>query len=170
MKRKENTKDLNQEGRVGTREPMDVSSREFQQLKAKIKTDYEALPERDKLKIEFESLRQKINTYLENDNNSPIRNFDFFVKEYLDVVGLKQKEFARFINYDPTNLNKILKGKRPLNYDLAFKIAESFELEPELLLMIQLKNHIKEHKPKKHYSSDQLLSFSKGNVNEMEHV
>lgn len=158
MKTKDN-KNLNLEGRMGSAEPIDFNSKNFKDHKATVAAEYESLNQMEKLKIELESLKQKINSYLESES-SKMKHFDYFVELYLNVLGINQRDFATFLNYNHTNFNKVLKGKRPLSYNLAIKLANSLELDPKALLMIQMKNNLTHVKKSSQFNSDKLISFS----------
>jgi plasmid maintenance system antidote protein VapI len=68
---------------------------------------------------------------------------------------LKQNELARYIGLDPTNFNKILSGKRKVNFELSFMLSQIFNLDPKTWILIQVKNEYLELK------RDKLKNFKK---------
>ena len=47
------------------------------------------------------------------------------LREELKERGIKQKDFARMIDMQPTHLNEFIKGKRNLNEELALKLEKA---------------------------------------------
>ncbi len=50
------------------------------------------------------------------------------LREELQERGIKQKEFARLIEMQPTHLNEFIKGKRNMNEDLAIKLEQQLHI------------------------------------------
>ena len=58
------------------------------------------------------------------------------------MIKVKNKDFAKFIEIEESNLSSILRGRRKINTDLAFKLGELFNTNPNLWLLIQSKNEL----------------------------
>lgn len=113
-------------------------------------------PER-KLRNELLSIKFQIEDYIEKDKmGSEMRILDF-VKLYLKLLKLSQKELATIFEMKDTNLYKYLIGERKLNQDLVFKLSSFSQTPPELWYYIQTKNEL--HELKK--SKEQLKKYHK---------
>jgi addiction module HigA family antidote len=67
-----------------------------------------------------------------------------FLKAHLKTFEIKQNIFANYIGLRPSNLNKVIRGERPLNHEIALIIGKIFHNDPMLWLDIQDKNRLKE--------------------------
>lgn len=90
------------------------------------------------------SVQYQIEDYLESENidGDKTLEIEHFVKLYLSEMNLTQTKFAKAIEIQPSNLYKYLKGTRKLNADLALKFSYFFNTNPEIWIMIQVKNEI----------------------------
>lgn len=96
------------------------------------------------LKNNMLSVQYQIEDYLESENIDVDKTLEIehFVKLYLSEMKLTQSKFAKAIEIQPSNLYKYLKGTRKLNADLALKFSYFFNTNPEMWIMIQVKNEI----------------------------
>ncbi len=71
------------------------------------------------------------------------------LKEFLEPMGISQKEFAEHLDWTYARLNEIVNGKRGVSADSALAFADAFKMESEFWLNLQrdwdlwfaLKNH-----------------------------
>jgi plasmid maintenance system antidote protein VapI len=104
-------------------------------------------PER-KLKNELLSIKFQIEDYLEQDKiDREMRILDF-VKLYLKLLNITQKDLASAFGMKDTNLYKYLTGERKLNSDIVLKLSHFTNTEPELWFHIQVKNELRELRKK----------------------
>ncbi|MBL0340890.1 MAG: helix-turn-helix domain-containing protein [Bacteroidetes bacterium] len=100
-------------------------------------------PER-KLRNELLAIKFQIEDYIEKDKiDSEMRILDF-VKLYLKLLKLSQKQLASIFEMKDTNLYKYLIGERKLNQDLVFKLSSFSQTPPELWYHVQTKNELHE--------------------------
>lgn len=59
------------------------------------------------------------------------------LREELQERGIKQKDFAQLIGVQPTHLNAFIKGKRPLNENLAMKLEKHLEIPFKVWMNLQ---------------------------------
>ena len=133
---------------------MDTNSVEFDKLQAKLLNKSRERSVEQKRKIELLALKFKIEEYLENEE-SDIKLAGAFLKQYLKVLQIKQTIFAEYIGLKPSNLSKLLKGERPINYDLALILGNIFNISPMLWIELQAKNELnrlKQAKDKNYYN------------------
>src|SRR6185312_3736650 len=110
-----------------------------------------------KLKNEILSIKYQIQDYLENNNiDREMRILDF-VKLYLKLFNITQKEFAFKLGMIDTNLYKYLIGERKLNPDIVMKLSSFSNTQPELWYYIQTKNQLFELSKKK----DKMKKYQK---------
>lgn len=67
-----------------------------------------------------------------------------FVKLYLKILKISQKELANIFEMKDTNLYKYLIGDRKLNNDLVLKLSSFSHTPPEVWYYIQTKNDLNE--------------------------
>lgn len=127
--------------------PMNIDSKEFMELQLFLRNRADELDEKQRLQLELFALQIKIEDYLDgHEDESHIIRVGEFLRLYIDKLGLKQNELARYIGLDPTNFNKILSGKRKVNFELSFMLSQIFNLDPKTWILIQVKNEYLELK------------------------
>ena len=60
-----------------------------------------------------------------------------YLKELLDELGLSQYRFAKDIGVTAMRINHVIKGKRPLNAELALRLGLYFRQSPRYWLNLQ---------------------------------
>ncbi len=95
-----------------------------------------------KLKNEFLSIKYQIQDYIEKDKiESEMRILDF-VKLYLKLLRITQRDLASVFEMKDTNLYKYLIGERRLNPDIVLKLSSFSNTQPELWYYLQTKNEL----------------------------
>lgn len=59
------------------------------------------------------------------------------LKDWLEEIGVKQKEFAAMIGVPATRLNELIKGKRAMTEDMAKRLSEALGSEVSFWLRLQ---------------------------------
>lgn len=121
---------------------VNVNSKDFKVLREKIQEHYNSLSNEQKRDNILFSYRMKMEKYLNNDNEE-IKEVGIFIKELIKLLNIKNKDFAKYIDYEESNISAFLNGKRKVNPDLALKIAKIFNINPILIMNIQSKNELK---------------------------
>lgn len=75
-----------------------------------------------------------------HDDETPALSVGDFLRLYIEKLGLKQNQLAKYVGLDPTNFNKILSGSRRINFELSFILSQIFQLDPKVWILIQTKN------------------------------
>jgi transcriptional regulator with XRE-family HTH domain len=57
-------------------------------------------------------IRARIDEYLEREKYDPAMSFGYFLKEYIDNLGTKRKDFAEQIGIDESLLSQLINGHR----------------------------------------------------------
>ncbi len=70
-------------------------------------------------------------------NRPPTHPGEMLLKEFLEVGGITQTEFARHLNWPYARLNEIINGKRGVTPDSALAIGEALRTGPEFWLNLQ---------------------------------
>ena len=110
------------------------------------------------------SLKFQMQSYVAKRDNTEIIEAGFFLQELIRAVGVSQKVFAKYIDYKPSNLSALLKGRRKISIDLALKLGKIFNINPTLWINIQSKNELRkmqmqDMKKYEAYHLDTLLSM-----------
>ncbi|MDR9387983.1 MAG: HigA family addiction module antitoxin [Balneolaceae bacterium] len=75
------------------------------------------------------------------------------LKEYLEQMGLTQKELADHLDIPIQRVNEIVKGKRGISPDTAWLLSEAFDTSPEFWLNLQSMHDLSANRPSKHIKS-----------------
>jgi addiction module HigA family antidote len=158
MKRKNNTEPSN--GMLTNQ--MDIGTDEFKDFRAIMLNKVNSQPEAQKREIELLAIKFKMQDYLESEDTE-LKLPGEFLKEYLKTLRIPQTKFAHYIDINPSNLSKLIKGERPINYELAIVLGNIFNNEPMLWIEIQAKNELKKIKRDRtsqfnHYSLKDLIN------------
>lgn len=155
---------LNIEGINGTGEGVvNVNDPDFIALREAIEQDANQQSPEDKIRYGLQGLRYRMEHYISEKEPEKLIKAGDFLKMFLELVGVKNKVFARYVGLEESNLSSILKGRRKVNMDLAMKFGNIFQLRPELWLLVQSKNELLEvdHASKTDYQKFQLNELLK---------
>jgi len=90
---------------------VNVNSLEFKALKEQIIAKSQAQSEQQKLEHKLLSLRFQIETYLDRKDDTIIEA-GWFLKEYIQSLGIRNKVFAAYVGLKESNLSALYKGTR----------------------------------------------------------
>ncbi len=105
-------------------------------------------PER-KLRNDLLSIQYRMQDYIEKDTIEMEMRILDFVKLYLKLLKISQRQLASAFEMRDTNLYKYLTGERKLNPDIVLKLSHFSHTEPELWYYIQTKNELYELRKEK---------------------
>jgi len=72
------------------------------------------------------------------------------LKEFIEPMGLTQKELADHLNIPIQRINEIVRGKRGISPDTAWLLSEAFDTSPEFWLNLQSMHDLSANRPSKH--------------------
>jgi antitoxin HigA-1 len=75
------------------------------------------------------------------------------LKEYLEPMGLTQKELADHLDIPIQRVNEIVRGKRGISPDTAWLLSEAFDTSPEFWLNLQAMHDLSSNRPNRHIKS-----------------
>lgn len=114
--------------------------------------------QKDKLIVQLLQLKYLMHDYLNNRNSNDIYHFGFFVKEYINRIERKNKEFANEIGIEPSLLSQIINRHRKPSEEFIIRLElhsnKNFpaiiwyrlfekEREKEIMNDIELRNQLK---------------------------
>jgi len=70
-------------------------------------------------------------------NRRPTSPGEILRHEFLEPLGLSQKELAEALGITRVRLSEIIRGKRAITPDTAFRLARFFDTTPEFWLGLQ---------------------------------
>ena len=120
---------------------VNTNSEEFKELQRLIIAKSKKQSKKKILENKLLSLRFQMESYLDKQN-SEIVEVGWFLKEFLKELGIKNKVFAEYIEFQESNLSALFKGNRKINTDLALKLGKIFRVDPTLWIHIQSKNEL----------------------------
>jgi len=77
-----------------------------------MKKDKEEMTEKVRATLIHTHIRGRIDSYLATKKYDPAMSFGYFLKEYIDKLELKRKDFAAQIGIDETQLSQLINGHR----------------------------------------------------------
>lgn len=75
------------------------------------------------------------------------------LNEYLEPMGLTQKELADHLDIPIQRVNEIVRGKRGISPDTAWLLSEAFDTSPEFWLNLQSMHDLSLNRPNRHIKS-----------------
>jgi len=72
------------------------------------------------------------------------------LKEFLEPMGLTQKELADHLDIPIQRINEIVRGKRGISPDTAWLLSEAFDTSPEFWLNLQAIHDLSSNRPNRH--------------------
>lgn len=121
---------------------VNTNSADFKNLQDMIKRVSANRSEKQRLADKFLSIRFQMESYLQSDSGEVITT-GTFIKKYLEVLNVKQKDFAEFLSYEASNFNALINGRRKVNPTIALKLGSTFKVDPLLWLYIETKNEVR---------------------------
>jgi addiction module HigA family antidote len=141
-------------------ERMDFGTKGFHEFRSILmKKVQERTPEQVQ-ELELLSIKYKMEDYLTSTDVEEL-SVGYFIQLILEKLGIKQYQFAEYLRMKPSNLNKVIKGERPINYDLALIFGRLFNNDPMLWIEIQAKSAMlkMEKTDQKRYSAHSLANL-----------
>lgn len=121
---------------------VDTNSEDFKQLQAAIQAVVDKQTPEQKLELQLFALEVQLKAYLRETDNDTFISTGTFLKKFIKVLDIKNKDFAAYIEYEESNLSALFSGKRRINTDLALKFGKIFQIDPALWLHLQSKNDL----------------------------
>lgn len=121
---------------------VNTNSKEYKALQQAIIEHSKTLSHSDKIRYDLVALKYQMQKYVSLAEPKLFKEAGEFLKEHLKAIGIKNKEFAKYINIEESNLSAILRSKRKINIDFALKLGEVFSVNPNIWLLIQSKNEL----------------------------
>lgn len=131
-------------------EPMDIGTKEYEDFKLLIRSKVAQTSKEDRIRIALLGLKYNMQDYLRKD--SRLIKVGTFIKQFIQLIEVKQIDLANYLNMKPSNLSKILSGERRLNLELAMILQNLSNINAKLWLRIQNHNELQEIQ-KKHSKS-----------------
>jgi len=155
-------RDINEGGINGSgKGVVNTNSASFKALKDAILEQHKHQSKDEKIENKLLSLQLQMNAYLVDTTRTEMRLAGNFLKQFVEALGIKNKDFANYIGCEAANLSALYRGKRKINYDLAIKFGRIFGVKPTVWLNIQSKNELLKIKQK------DINKYSKYNLKDL---
>jgi len=128
---------------------VNINSKDYKALQKAILAHSKNQSKEDKIRYKLISIRLQMTNYLLEESPEDLKTVGYFLKEFIKALGIKNKEFANFIEIEESNLSSVLGGRRKINTELAFILGTLFNVEPNYWLTIQSKNELLKIEEKK---------------------
>lgn len=140
-----------------------ISDAEYALIKEKINEFLKKQTPKQKIETQILALKYKMEDYIEQNNPEKVLLVGYFIEELLNMINIKDKNFAEYIGVSKYDFSKLLHGRKKLNNDLALKLGYIFNIKPTLWIDIETKNELLELEKEvksnyKNYKLDDLIS------------
>ncbi|MEZ4849277.1 MAG: HigA family addiction module antitoxin [Bacteroidia bacterium] len=138
-----NSRIINEGGINGTNQGVvNINSKDYKALQKAIQAQAKEQSKEDKINYKLISLRLQMETYISEKSHEQIKTVGYFLREFINSLNIRNKDFANFIEIEESNLSSILNDKRKIHTELAFILGMVFNVDPNIWLMIQNKNDL----------------------------
>ena len=121
---------------------VNTNSNDFKELKSVMQNAFHVQTETLKIENGLLALRFRMDEYLSQKEVKEIISVGVFLRLFVTLLNVKNKDLANYINYKESNLSALLRGNRKINIDLAIKFGNIFRIDPLIWLHIQTKNEL----------------------------
>ncbi|MFK7971889.1 MAG: transcriptional regulator [Bacteroidia bacterium] len=137
------TKEVNPGGVNGTgKGVVNTNSKDFKGLRDAVQNHAQKQTLHEKIYYELISLRFQMESYVTQEEPPIIIEVGEFLKRHMKAIRIKNKDFAKYIDLEDSNLSSTIRGRRKVSIDLAFKLGQLFDVDPNIWLLIQSKNEL----------------------------
>ena len=81
------------------------------------------------------------------ENRIPTHPGEILSEEFLAPLGLSQVALAAHLGIPVQRVNEIIRGKRGVTPDTAWKLAQAFETSPEFWINLQANHDLAKNRP-----------------------
>ena len=81
------------------------------------------------------------------ENRIPTHPGEILLKEFLKPMGISQVAFARHVGVPMQRINEIVRGKRGVMPDTAWRFAQAFGTTPQFSINLQSNSHLVRFRP-----------------------
>jgi antitoxin HigA-1 len=81
------------------------------------------------------------------ENRTPTHPGEILLEEFLKPLGLSQVAFARHVGVPLQRINEIVRGKRGVTPDTAWRFAQAFGTTPEFWMNLQSIHDLSRSRP-----------------------
>ena len=81
------------------------------------------------------------------NNRIPTHPGEILLEEYLRPMGISQVAFARHVGVPLQRVNEIVRGKRGISPDTAWRFAQAFGTTPEFWMNLQSNHDLASSRP-----------------------
>lgn len=149
---------------IGNKEPKDWTRGELDAIDLRAKENASNRTPQQIIKNKLAGIEYRLEDNLSTTENTI--DLEETVNQFLVVLNISKKEFAKSIDMDSPNLSKYLKGERKFTSNLAMKLGSFFHINPEIWMKIWMKNELiklKNEKSKmdeyKKYDYEKVISY-----------
>ena len=123
-------------------EKMDIGTKEYEDFKLLIRSKVAETSKEERIRIALIGLKFEMEDYLQSDKETiPIGKF---IKKFINLLEIKQVDFANYLEIRPSNLSKILNGERKVTIEMAMILEKLSTIDAESWLRIQNQNEIRQ--------------------------
>ncbi len=77
----------------------------------------------------------------------PTHPGEILIQEFLKPKGISQTAFAKHVGFSVQCINEIVRGKRGITPDTAWRFAQAFGTTPEFWMNLQIAHDLASHRP-----------------------
>ena len=119
---------------------VNTNSADYRELQKQVMLHSSNRTDRDIIQHKIISAKLQLQEYVNNEESQPRIETGQFLKIFINSTGVKNKDFAKYLEIEESNLSAIIRGRRKITIELAYKLGELFDLDPNLWVVVQSKN------------------------------
>src|SRR5688572_21613062 len=123
---------------------VDTSTEAFKEFHRQVAKSLGKQSKEQIIKNKIFAIKFKMEKYLNDDNPGYIIQSGEFLKQMLDLIGIRSIDMAEALNYKPTNFSAIINGNREVTPALAVHLGYFRRISPHLWTHIESKNAVME--------------------------
>jgi len=123
---------------------VNTNSPSFTLLREKIVQESRKRDPVERIKDRLLGIRLQMEYFVQEKELSSSLPVGEFLKSSVQILGIKHKSFAAYLDLDESNLSAVYRGRRKINLDLAMKLGKILNIPPHLWLNVQNKNELHE--------------------------
>ena len=121
---------------------VDTQSEDWQAFLGIIKEHSLNRPREERIATRLAGIKFRMEDYLRGESLRDVESSVQLMRECVEALEIKNKDFASYIGIEESNLSAMFSGRRKISPDFALKLEQIFNISSTLWLSVQSKNEL----------------------------
>jgi len=121
---------------------VDTQSEDWQAFQGVIKEHSLGRTREERISTRLAGIKFRMEDYLRGESLRDTASSVQFLRECVEALEIKNKDFASYIGIEESNLSAMLNGRRKISPGFALKLEQIFNISSTMWLSIQIKNEL----------------------------